>query len=425
MNNTFKPFSLLFILFCFCLTPFSASASSVWRGVMVSGGLSTQNTDDLNVLRSWRVNLVRLQLTRGVDPDNPSCQSYQTWLNTQLPRVDQLVQHFGTVGISVVIDLHTPPGGFYSRSAPYPVHRVFQSATTRTCFVDVWKVLARRYKGNRTIWGFDILNEPATGNTAHYGIWNTLAQQTATTINTIDPSRKIIVESPYGQPGRIASLNKLTTPNVTYSVHMYEPMAFTHTGIPSTSFAWDPTQRYPGNIRNSNDYWDLARLRSQLQPVVDFQTKNRVSIYIGEFSVANYVDQNSGINYLNDLIQSFEANNWDWTYHAFRESQIWSLEHQGTSPANYNTPNSNTARKNLLLSWFARNLQIGLYFDAGIGQHLLVWRPTGNSWVWCNSPTPQITQSLEQKYPHIRDASRSELENLGASYWSIPCSADL
>ena len=371
---------------------------------------------------------MRLQLNRGNEPaerDNPSCANYQTWFNTQLPRVDQLLQYFRIRGIAVVIDLHTPPGGFSDPKQPSPVHRVFTSSVTEACFVDIWKVLAQRYKGNSTVWGFDILNEPATGNTTYYTKWQSIAERTAQTIYSIDPSRKIIVESPYGHPGRISNLQKLKTPNVTYSVHMYDPQAFTHNGIATAGYSWNPGLRFPGNIRNSNDYWDADRLKRQLQPVVDFQRSNKIPIFIGEFSVVNYADAGSGVNYLREVIQIFENNGWDWAYHAFREANVWSVEHQGTAPSSQNTPNANTARKSLLLSWFAKNLQIGLYFDAGLGQHLLVWRPNGDRWTWCNSPTPAITQALERKYPHIRDASKGEIEQLGAAYWSIPCSADL
>ncbi|NLE54436.1 MAG: glycoside hydrolase, partial [Lentisphaerae bacterium] len=55
-----------------------------------------------------------------------------------------------------------------------------------------------------------------------------------------------------------------------------------------------------------------------------------------------------------DCIAIFEEYGWDWTYHAFRESPIWSVEMTGTVdkavPATADTP-----RKRVLLEGFKNN----------------------------------------------------------------------
>ena len=46
MKRTFNPLSILFMIFCL-LAPYPAFAATAWRGVMVSGGLTVQDTDAL------------------------------------------------------------------------------------------------------------------------------------------------------------------------------------------------------------------------------------------------------------------------------------------------------------------------------------------------------------------------------------------
>ena len=59
-----------------------------------------------------------------------------------------------------------------------------------------------------------------------------------------------------------------------------------------------------------------------------FQKKHNCRIYVGEFSAAIWAP--GAEKYLADCISLFEEFGWDWTYHAFREATVWSLEHEGT-----------------------------------------------------------------------------------------------
>jgi hypothetical protein len=59
-------------------------------------------------------------------------------------------------------------------------------------------------------------------------------------------------------------------------------------------------------------------------------------------------------NYLRDCIELFEEYGWDWTYHAYREWDGWSVEH-GSDPNDHQPTAEPTDRKQLLLSWFAKN----------------------------------------------------------------------
>ena len=104
----------------------------------------------------------------------------------------------------------------------------------------------------------------------------------------------------------------------------------------------------------SGKAWDKAQLEKALQPVITFQSRFGVHIYIGEFSVIRWAPDESACRYLSDLIDIFESHSWDWSYHAFREWSGWSVEHgsdrQDTRPAS-----SPTERQRVLRRWFALN----------------------------------------------------------------------
>ncbi len=140
----------------------------------------------------------------------------------------------------------------------------------------------------------------------------------------------------------------LPVSNVVYSVHMYIPHAFTHQGV----FSAGPSYQYPGLIEGKQ--WDKAQLEAALRPVLDFQKAYGVQIYVGEFSAIRWAPDDSAGRYLKDLIDIFEAHGWDWSYHAFREWDGWSVEH-GPDRNNHKRAAEPTDRERLLREWFARN----------------------------------------------------------------------
>ncbi len=131
---------------------------------------------------------------------------------------------------------------------------------------------------------------------------------------------------------------------------MYLPHAFTHQGV----FGAGKAYRYPGEIDGKR--WDKAQLEAALKPVVEFQQRYNVHMYVGEFSAIRWAPDGSACRYLKDLIDIFEAHGWDWSYHAFREWDGWSVEH-GPDPKDHGRAKSPTDREQLLRSWFAQNLK--------------------------------------------------------------------
>jgi len=320
------------------------------RGAMISPNIDAES---LRVLgRDWNANLIRWQLIRTGRSGQPrSVDDYDQWLEGELKKLDAALPVCEQNGLQVVLDLHSPPGGKATAGGYMGSDdRLFTDPACQRKFVEVWQRMATRYKNAKPIWGYDLVNEPVE-DFVEEGCddWQALAERAARAIRAIDPQRTIIVEpAAWGGPDGLNELVPLSVSNVVYSVHMYMPHAFTHQGVHSAG----PAYRYPGLIEGKP--WDKAQLEAALRPVVEFQKAYGVQIYIGEFSAIRWAPEGSAARYLKDLIEIFEAHGWDWSYHAFREWNGWSVEH-GPDRNDHQRAAEPTDRERLLREWFAKN----------------------------------------------------------------------
>ncbi len=313
------------------------------RGTMVAPGMTAT---DLSVLASWRANVVRWQLGATTYTNGLSTATHSTALANELAKLDALLPNFSSRGMAVTLDLHS-----------LSTHQ-FDNATNQKKLIDVWRQLAARYKNGGTnsysaaIWGYDINNEP------HDDAWtenlltlNELSEQVALAIREIDPTKAIIIEPYNAEPGRMADLRPVRTTNVVYSIHYYNPWSYVAQGV-DVSQPYTPIT-YPGTIEGTT--WDSTKMRANVQATVDFQTKYQVSIYVGEFSVLRWAP--GGGTFLGDCVNLWESLGWDWTYHAFREWQGWSVEIDATTPRTSSTPSATpTDRQQILTNAFSTNV---------------------------------------------------------------------
>ncbi len=320
------------------------------RGTMISPGINGQSLELLG--RQWNANLIRWQLIRtGEASRDRSLEGFDKWLDGELKRLDAALPYCEQYGLMVVLDLHSPPGGKPTAGGYVGSDSgLFTDRKVQDKFVSVWTKIAARYRGSKAIWGYDLANEPVEDDVEDgCDDWQALAERAARAIRAVDPERALIVEpARWGSPEGLNELVPLPVSNVVYSVHMYIPHAFTHQGV----FEKGPPYRYPGEIQGKQ--WNKAELERALQPALDFQRRYNVHIYIGEFSAIRWAPDNSACRYLSDLIDIFEARGWDWSYHAFREWQGWSVEH-GSDRADNSPAKEPTDRERLLRSWFGKN----------------------------------------------------------------------
>jgi hypothetical protein len=320
------------------------------RGAMIG---TKVDADDLRTLaRKYGANHVRWQLLWDGFPNGPadtaSAAEYDRWLGGELDRLGRLLPACRREGISVLIDLHTPPGG---REQGTSVMRLFRKPEHQAHFLEAWERIAGRFHEDPAVWGYDLVNEPVIGMLPD-GVrsWPELALEAARRIRAIDPRKAIIVEpAPWGSPEGLDDFEPLPgLDGIIYSVHMYMPHKFTHQGVHDNQSGIT----YPGVIDGRP--WDKAEIRRALEPARRFERDYRVPIYIGEFSAIRWAPGTSAADWLRDVIEVMEEYRWDWAYHAYREWNGWSFEHGSDRHDNRPSPTI-TDRGAVLKSYFDRN----------------------------------------------------------------------
>lgn len=316
-----------------------AASAAPRRGCMLPARDTTE--EDIATLASWGATLARFQMMRnwrGRD-DNQDLAEYAAWVDSRLDNLADVLRWAEARGMKIVVDLHTVPGGKRAKDGQM---NMFENDMFAEAFIDTWRRIATRFKGNSTIYGYDLVNEPHQKGRVKNDYW-TLQRRAAEVVRQIDPDTPIIIESDGSDsPAAYAWLSPLRMDNVIYQVHVYAPMLFTHQGVngnPSGEKWPDPAKK-----------WDKEFLRETLRPVVEFSQRHHAKIYVGEFSAAAWAE--GADSYLRDCIELFEEYGWDWTYHAFREWKGWSVEHEGPD-GKHMAPAADTPRKRVLLEGFA------------------------------------------------------------------------
>ncbi|MEK7678375.1 MAG: cellulase family glycosylhydrolase [Verrucomicrobiota bacterium] len=210
--------------------PFKGHNLPRLRGVMSPNAF---RDEDLRVLgQEWHANLIRWQFTRNWGKPNTDLDlaEYDRWIESELADLDQALAACSRYGIKAVVDIHSPPGGRYEDNSV----RMFHEALYQEHFVKVWEKIARRYKGNLAIWGYDLVNEPVQGAPSPPGIadWLGIQVKAAKAIRAIDRETPIIIEAEdWDSPAGFRYLMPVDVPRVIYQVHMYWPHSFTHQGV--------------------------------------------------------------------------------------------------------------------------------------------------------------------------------------------------
>ena len=314
------------------------------RGVMLPERAPTE--DDFKTLHAWGATLARFQIVRGwgETDGNQDLDEYDRWLDGRLDDLEKTLPLAEKYGIELVVDLHVPPGG---RDAGNDMN-MFYDARFADRFVACWKRIATRFAGRKGIFGFDLINEPTQTRRAlpDCDYWN-LQRRAAEAVRAIDPKTPIIIESnDWDSSSGFRYLSPLAMDNVIYQAHLYDPHQFTHQGVGGR---WNRT-KWP----DAEKGWNREFLRKTLEPVLEFRRRHDARIYIGEFSAITW-GEGAG-DYIADCIALFEEYGFDWTYHAFREWNGWSVEHQVADPVDARrlVPSEDNPRKRALLSGLRR-----------------------------------------------------------------------
>ena len=317
---------------------------------------------------------------RDMDTNDETLATFIANCDKKIEYLKETLDRAQSLGMKVAI-CGTRAGQCTTREGPGE-DPYFQDPELIATMVSFWHKLARSLKGHPALYGYDIVNEPLNREfpmtRIHHREFMILC---ARAIRDEDPDATLIVEcNAHGSPAGFdcksrygfVAMTPIPFDNVIYSVHVYQPIGFTHQGIgkkkdeylhhsyPTTQAKLDENrQRFPGDLGKDTgkpEDWNKDYIRNAIKSVREFQLKYGARIYVGEFSAAAWTD--GGDRYLQDVTDLFEAYGWDYTYHAFRENYIWSLEHEGEENASLRKAKEETPRMKVMKAKWALNKKI-------------------------------------------------------------------
>jgi aryl-phospho-beta-D-glucosidase BglC (GH1 family) len=180
-------------------------------------------TTDLDNIKAAGFNVVRAPVWWG-QFYTLNDQSPAGWRPDAFEILDWLVNACAARGIYVIIDMHGVVGGQStsddtgrSGQNQYWTNGNFQGQTAY-----IWWQIANHYKGNPTVAGYDLINEPIGTPTSDtvLNLYNELYQS----IRSVDPSHIVIMEGTWGNWNwsMLPNPNVYGWTNVVYQMHEYQ-----------------------------------------------------------------------------------------------------------------------------------------------------------------------------------------------------------
>lgn len=260
---------------------------------------------EIKYLADSGANVVRIPINyRHLESDlNPF-----HYLEEGFARLDKAIDWCEKYGIYAIIDLHTVPGGqnpdwHADSTARYA--GFWEDALCQKRFIELWKVIAERYKGRSVVAGYELMNEPSTGQIIqlpepyvnNWKIMNEIYEKTVEEIRKIDPDHIIILDGDNWSVN-FDGLNPPFADNLVYSSHNYSKVEF---------LIRDHGGSYPGMIQN--ELWDRNRIREEFYScqAVQYVEKHNVPLYIGECGTHHL------INFFDDQLDFFNEFGAHWT----------------------------------------------------------------------------------------------------------------
>jgi endoglucanase len=217
--------------------------------------------------------------------------------------MDQVIQRAGERGLKVILDRHRPTAAGQSELW-YTDHISEQR------WIDDWVMLASRYRGNATVIGADLHNEPhgpATwGDGNPLTDWRAAAERAGNAVLQANPDWLILVEGIehhgddwYWWGGNLSLAGQLpvqlSVPNkLVYEAHDYGPEV--------SSQKWFQTPAFPQNLAGIwNSHWAYLKLTG-IAPVL-----------VGEFGGRSVGTDQEGV-WQRMLVDYLKSNGFDYTY---------------------------------------------------------------------------------------------------------------
>lgn len=116
--------------------------------------------DDIQFIKSTGANTIRLPFHYKLFTD----EDYMGLTTAQdgFARVDAVINWCREAGMFLILDMHDAPGGQTGDNIDdsYGYPWLFESAASQKLYCDIWRKIAKRYKNEPVILGYELFNEP-------------------------------------------------------------------------------------------------------------------------------------------------------------------------------------------------------------------------------------------------------------------------
>lgn len=220
-------------------------------------------------------------------------------------------------GLYVMLDLHGAVGGQspWDHTGELSRGEFFLNREFQKRSAALWKELARRYKGDPTVFAYDLLNEPFSAKgvddwtIAHDMIYDAIRSVDAHTIIIMEDGYKL-EEDKWKHKGFFPKPKKLGWTNVVYSIHFYSGS--------------DPLFSHEEGLDEHKKF-----AKEVLRIGTMEQTRCNVPLYYGEFSTMD--NRPNDIEGMKLFLELFNQQGWHWSPWTFKyvddnnEGTIWGV----------------------------------------------------------------------------------------------------
>jgi endoglucanase len=315
---------------------------------------------DYERVTNMNMNVIRFYLNYHIFEDDSRPYIYKDsgwdWL-------DKNIQWAKKYGIYLILNMHVPQGGFQSLGTG---NALWDNVENQKRLKALWKEIARRYKNEPTIVGYDLLNEPNTSKSKDQ--WINLAKDLVKEIRSVDSNHIIIVERLNAVANNWSvdeDMNFFLVDdfNVMYTFHFYSPIEYTHQLTSWTGFSnqnggsypdsnriqipdditWNeeiPNQKVSGNVDWTNIGGMIFKPNSNsivAKPACKANSNTGVAYF--DYFVVNEYDKNSNlIKSITNDIESLDG----WSYWSYNGSGKYGLTSMEKKYGSYSIYISNT-----------------------------------------------------------------------------------
>ncbi len=249
---------------------------TAWRSNWI-----TQN--DFSLMHQDGFNTVRIPFEASMFTD-PNEDGFK-WL-------DEAVNWASQENMYVILDMHGAPGGQSSSedTGQQNQDQFFSSQTDINQAAQVWSEIAQHYKGNSTIAGYDLLNEPV--GAPNYATLDTVYQQLYTSVRNTGDQHIIFMEpANYWDTNNLPSPTSMGWSNVAYSGHIYD-------------------------FSSSSQSQELADFSNAITSMAATAKQQNIPAYVGEFGL---IQSDGNSSEFKQVVSELDQNHMAWTAWPWKE----------------------------------------------------------------------------------------------------------